>query len=265
MSTARTREEPHEHPHETAMTTTSKSPLLAVAGVTKRYGGLAANADITFDVREGEIVGIIGPNGAGKSTLFDLITGVQSVDEGRVSFAGHDITGLRADRIASLGVARTFQKLKPFTDLTVTENVMVGALARTANMQAARDMALEALAFVDLLEKRNHFARELSTGQRKRLELARGLAMQPRLILMDEVTGGVDQRTIPGLVDLVLELKSRGVTIVTIEHNMEVMMRLADRILALYAGRRIAFGLPDAVRSDAKVVDAYLGGTVDAA
>ena len=243
----------------------SMSPLLSVEGVTKRYGGLAANDAISFDVKEGEILGIIGPNGAGKSTLFDLITGVQPLDAGRVSLAGRDITGLRVDKIASLGVARTFQKLKPFTDLTVTENVMVGALARTANMKVARDAALEALAFVDLLEKRNHFARELSTGQRKRLELARGLAMGPRLVLMDEVTGGIDQRTIPGLVDLVLELKDRGVTIVTIEHNMEVMMRIADRILALYAGRRIAFGEPAAVRNDPKVVDAYLGGTVDAA
>jgi branched-chain amino acid transport system ATP-binding protein len=241
------------------------NPLLTVEGVTKRYGGLAANADISFDVRDGEILGIIGPNGAGKSTLFDLITGFQPLDAGRISFAGRDITGLRPDKIASLGVARTFQKLKPFTDLTVTENVMVGALARTPNMKTARDKALEALAFVDLLEKRNHFARELSTGQRKRLELARGLAIEPRLILMDEVTGGVDQRTIPGLVDLVLGLKDRGVTIVTIEHNMEVMMRIADRILALYAGRRIAFGAPDTVRNDPKVVDAYLGGTVNAA
>ena len=243
----------------------SANPLLAAEGVTKRYGGLAANDAVSFDVKEGEILGIIGPNGAGKSTLFDLITGFQPLDAGRVSFAGQDITGLRPDIVAGLGVARTFQKLKPFTDLTVTENVMVGSLARTSNMKVARDAALEALAFVDLLEKRNHFARELSTGQRKRLELARGLAMRPRLILMDEVTGGVDQRTIPGLVDLVLALKDRGVTIVTIEHNMQVMMRIADRILALYAGRRIAFGEAAAVRNDPKVVDAYLGGTADAA
>ena len=229
------------------------SLLLDVKGLTKRYGGLTANAEMTFDVNEGEIVGIIGPNGAGKSTLFDLITGFQPPDAGRVLLDGRDITGLRPDRISRLGVARTFQKLKPFPDLTVTENVIVGALARTSDMKTARDQALESLAFVDLLEKRNHFARELSTGQRKRLELARGLAMSPRLILMDEVTGGVDQRTIAGLIELVLEL------------NMQVIMRLADRILALHAGRRIAFGAPEQVRSEPAVVDAYLGTIDDAA
>jgi branched-chain amino acid transport system ATP-binding protein len=239
--------------------------ILDVKNLTKRFGGVVANNDITFDVQSGEILGIIGPNGAGKSTLFDLITNFQTPDSGHVFFEGEEITGLRPDRIAARGIARTFQKLKPFADLTVTENVMVGALARTPLMKEARDIALETLAFVDLLEKRNHFARELSTGQRKRLELARGLAMQPKLILMDEVTGGVDQRTIPGLIELVLELKRRGTTIVTIEHNMQVMMRIADRILALYAGRRIAFGLPKDVSNDPAVVDAYLGGTPDVA
>jgi branched-chain amino acid transport system ATP-binding protein len=241
------------------------SVLLDVQGLTKRYGGLAANTDICFDVNQGEIVGIIGPNGAGKSTLFDLITGFQRPDAGRVLMDGRDITGLRPDRISRLGMARTFQKLKPFPDLTVTENVVVGALARTSNMKTARDQALESLAFVNLLAKRNHFARELSTGQRKRLELARGLAMRPRLILMDEVTGGVDQPSIAGLIALVLELRQRGVTIVMIEHNMQVIMRLADRIMALHAGRRIAFGAPEQVRSDPAVVDAYLGSIDDAA
>jgi branched-chain amino acid transport system ATP-binding protein len=241
------------------------SPLLDVRGLTKRYGGLIANADIAFDVNEGEIVGIIGPNGAGKSTLFDLITGFQPPGAGHVLLDGRDITGLRPDRISRLGLARTFQKLKPFLDLTVTENVMVGALARTPDPKTARDRALESLDVVDLLEKRNHFARELSTGQRKRLELARGLAMSPRLILMDEVTGGVDQPAIAGLIALVLELKQRGLTIVMIEHNMQVIMRLADRILALHAGRPIAFGAPEEVRSDAAVVDAYLGSIDHAA
>src|SRR6202011_424215 len=151
-----------------------------------------------------------------------------------------------------------------FPDLTVTENVIVGGLARTSDMKAARARALESLAFVDLLEKRNHFARELSTGQRKRLELARALATSPRLVLMDEVTGGVDQRSIAALIALVVELKQRGLTIVMIEHNMQVIMGLADRIVALHAGRRIAFGAPDGGRSDAAVVDAYLG-SVDVA
>jgi branched-chain amino acid transport system ATP-binding protein len=238
--------------------------LLEVKGLTKRFGGLTANADVAFEVNKGEIVGIIGPNGAGKSTLFDLITGFQAPDAGCVLLDGHDITGLRPDRISRLGVGRTFQKLKPFPDLTVTENVTVGALARTSDMKAARKRALESLAFVDLLEKRNQFARELSTGQRKRLELARALATSPRLVLMDEVTGGVDQRSIAALIALVVELKQRGLTIVMIEHNMQVIMGLADRIVALHAGRRIAFGAPDEVRSDAAVVDAYLG-SVDVA
>jgi branched-chain amino acid transport system ATP-binding protein len=241
------------------------TPLLDVKGVTKRFGGLAANADISFDAKEGEIIGIIGPNGAGKSTLFDVITGFQPPDIGQILFQNRDITRLRPDRISNLGIARTFQKLKPFPDLTVIENVIVGGFARTAHIKEARDRAIEALAFVDLLEKRNHFARELSTGQRKRLDLARALATSPRLILMDEVTGGVDQRTIPGLVALVLELKRRGLTVITIEHNMQVMMQISDRILALHAGRRIAFDLPEQVRRDAKVVDAYLGSTEDAA
>jgi branched-chain amino acid transport system ATP-binding protein len=241
------------------------SLLLAVNGLTKRYGGLTANSDISFDVNEGEVVGIIGPNGAGKSTLFDLITGFQPPDAGRVLLDRNEITGLRPDHISRLGVGRTFQKLKPFPDLTVTENVMVGALARTSDMKTARARALESLAFVNLLDKRNNFARELSTGQRKRLELARALATSPRLILMDEVTGGVDQPSIAGLIELVLELRERGLTILMIEHNMQVIMGLADRILALHRGRRMAFETPEEVRSDPAVVDAYLGSIDDAA
>jgi branched-chain amino acid transport system ATP-binding protein len=240
------------------------SVLLLVEGLTKRYGGLTANDAISFDVQAGEIIGIIGPNGAGKSTLFDLITGFQLPDAGRVVLDGRDITGLRPDKVSRLGVGRTFQKLKPFADMTLIENVMVGAFATTASPREARDKALEAIAFVDLLAKRNAYARELSTGQRKRLELARALASSPRLLLMDEVTGGVDQRTVPGLVELVLRLRETGVTVVTIEHNMQVVMRLSDRILALHAGRRIAFERPEEVRADPRVVDAYLG-SADAA
>ncbi len=233
--------------------------ILKVDGLTKRYGGVTANDGISFDLRKGEILGVIGPNGAGKSTLFDLLTGFQKPDSGTVFLDGRDVTGMRPDRVSRKGVGRTFQKLKPFPDLTLLENVMVGALARTSSIHEARDRALEAIAFVDLLAKRYSFARELSTGQRKRLELARALAIDPRLLLMDEVTGGVDQKTIPGLIDLVLALRERGISILTIEHNMRVMMDVSDRILALQFGKRIAFGSPEAVRNDPHVVDAYLG------
>ncbi len=234
--------------------------MLEVRGLSKRYGGLLANNDISFDVEEGRILGVIGPNGAGKSTLFDLITGYQLPDSGEVHFAGKRLRGLRPDQINRLGVGRTFQKLKPFTDMTVEENVMVGVMQHTPRLAAARRLALEALEFVGLLEMRKHHAQALSTGQRKRLELARAMATRPRLLLMDEVTGGIDQRTLPGLIDLVLRLKSEGTTLVIIEHNMQVLMSLADDILALHLGRKIAQGTPEAIQNDQHVIESYLGG-----
>ncbi len=182
--------------------------MLEVEGLSKHYGGLFANNDISFDVDEGRILGVIGPNGAGKSTLFDLITGYQLPDSGEVRFAGKRLRGLRPDQINRLGIGRTFQKLKPFTDMTVEENVMVGVMQHTPRLAAARRLALEALEFVGLLEMRKHHAQALSTGQRKRLELARAMATRPRLLLMDEVTGGIDQRTLPGLISLIRRLSS---------------------------------------------------------
>jgi len=175
------------------------SNLLKVENLSRSFGGIHANSDITFDVNEGEILGVIGPNGAGKSTLFDLITGFTKSDKGQVLLREKNITNIRPDLICRMGVGRTFQKLKPFADQTLLENVIVGALVKEKNLKVARDKALEIIDFVDLIEKRHHYAKELSTGQRKRLELARALATDPKLLLMDEVTGGVDQRTIPGL------------------------------------------------------------------
>ena len=189
----------------------SGAVLLSARGLSKRFGGLLANNDVSFNVDEGTILGVIGPNGAGKSTLFDLITGYQPPDAGEVRFAGKRLRGLRPDQINRLGIGRTFQKLKPFTDMTVEENVMVGVMQHTPRLGPARRLALETLEFVGLLEKRKHHAQALSTGQRKRLELARAMATRPRLLLMDEVTGGVDQRTLPGLIALVEKLKSEGV------------------------------------------------------
>ncbi|MEK9674701.1 ABC transporter ATP-binding protein [Candidatus Pelagibacter sp. HIMB1715] len=238
--------------------------ILTVENLSKSFGGIHANRDISFDVEEGSILGVIGPNGAGKSTLFDLITGFTKPDTGKVKFFDKNIFGISPDKISNLGVGRTFQKLKPFADQTLLENVMIGAFVKEKDIKRARDRALEIIDFVDLIEKRHHFAKELSTGQRKRLEMARAMAIDPKLLLMDEVTGGVDQKTIPGLVELVKKLKKTGVTIITIEHNINIIMEISDNVLALDQGKRIAFGEPKEIQNNKQVIDAYLG-TFDAA
>lgn len=238
--------------------------ILSIENLSKYFGGIKANDDISFDVNESEILGIIGPNGAGKSTLFDLITGYTKADAGKITFDRKNISNMRPDQISNLGIGRTFQKLKPFADQTLLENVMIGAFAKESNIRKARDKALDIIDFVDLIEKRHHFARELSTGQRKRLELARAMATEPRLLLMDEVTGGVDQKTIPGLVALIKKLKASGVTILTIEHNINIIMEISDNILVLNQGQKIAYGKAKEIQNNQKVIDAYLG-TVDVA
>jgi branched-chain amino acid transport system ATP-binding protein len=233
--------------------------LLSVAGVSKRFGGIVANRGISFEVAPGELIGIIGPNGAGKSTLFELITGFYHPDEGEVRLDGVRLTGLSPDAVCRRGVARTFQKLRPFQGLTVLDNVMVGALTRTKDVRHARERARELIGKVGLADKADAHARTLSTGQRKRLELARALATQPRVLLLDEVTGGVDQRTIPELVRLVRDLHAGGLTLLVIEHNMRVITAVAQRIVALHLGEVIADGAPDVVARDRRVVEAYLG------
>jgi branched-chain amino acid transport system ATP-binding protein len=212
-------------------------------------------------VTPGELVGVIGPNGAGKSTLFEIITGFYRPDSGEVHLDGTRLTGLTPDRVCRLGVARTFQKLRPFPGLSVLENVVVGALTRTPDVRHAREQAREILGRVGLGDKADAHARALSTGQRKRLELARALATRPRLLLLDEVTGGVDQGSIPGLVRLIRELHQGGLTVLVIEHNMRVITAVAQRILALYLGEVIADGPPEIVARDRRVVEAYLGQT----
>ena len=238
--------------------------LLQISGITKRFGGLVANHRISFAVEQGEIVGLIGPNGAGKSTLFDVITGYYRPETGEVWFNGHLLVGRRPDQVNRLGVGRTFQKLRPFPAMTVLENIMVAVMQHRPHPPAARDEALRYLEFVDLVEKRDSYARDLSTGQRKRLELARAMATRPRLLLLDEVTGGVDQRTIPALVQLIGRLRDEGLTLVVIEHNMRVIMSISDRIVALHLGEVIADGPPSAVVKERRLIEAYLGDVAGA-
>ena len=234
--------------------------ILEVKNIYKSFGGIDANTNISFEVKAGEILGIIGPNGAGKSTLFDLITGYTKLDKGEVIFNNKIITRQSPHSIARLGIGRTFQKLKPFHDQTLLENVIVGVISTGVSLTNAKNKALEIIDLVDLLEKRNHFAKELSTGQLKRLEMARAMATNPKILMIDEVTGGVDQRTIPSLIEVIKKLNKLGVTIITIEHNMRVIMSLSDRILALDRGQKIAFDIPENIKKNEKVLDAYLGG-----
>ena len=235
--------------------------LLDVRDLTKHYGGVSASDDVTFSLAAGEIFGVIGPNGAGKTTLFNLITGFEKPDHGTIVFGDRDITALRPDQRNRAGIARTFQILKPFPRMTVEENVMVGALPRTQGVAEARERAGHCIELVGLAEKRHALGRELSTGQRKRLEMARAMATQPTLLLLDEVTGGVDQPSIPGLIDLVGNLRDEGVSILVIEHNMRVIMELANRVMFLNLGRKLAEGPPSEVARHPDVTRLFLGSS----
>jgi branched-chain amino acid transport system ATP-binding protein len=235
--------------------------VLSADGLTKRYGGVVASARVSLEVREGEIVGIIGPNGAGKTTLFDMISGFTAPDAGRVVFRGEDITGRRPWVVSGRGLGRTFQRLRPFPDLTFLDNVLVGALAHTGSVRRAREEARRCLALVGLEADAHKMAFAASTGQRRRIELARVLATRPRLLLLDEPTAGVDPGAIEAMAGLLRGLRDReGLTLVIIEHDLPFLMELADRVVALHLGTKIADGPPQTVITDAGVIGAYLGG-----
>jgi branched-chain amino acid transport system permease protein len=237
-------------------------PLLVLRHLDRRFGGAVAVRDLSLEVQAGEAVGLIGPNGAGKTTVFNLITGVLAPHAGSLAFAGTDLAGLRPDAVNRLGIARTFQIVRPFLRLTARDNVVVAALPRVSGVAEARREAERCLAFVGLAHRADVPADGLSTGERKRLELARALATRPRLLLLDEVMGGVDQRSLPGLVALIQKIKREGVTLLVIEHNLRVVTAVADRLVVLHLGEKVAEGTPAAVVGDPRVVEIYVGAAV---
>jgi len=234
--------------------------LLAVAGVSKRFRGLAAVDQISFEVGAGEIFAVIGPNGAGKTTLFSMIAGALAPDQGTISFAGERIDGRRPDEIARRGIARTFQIVRPFPTLSVEDNVLIGALLHARRLEDAAETAGEVMRQLDLFARRGQAASTLTLPDRKRLEVARALATRPRLLLLDEVMAGLRPTETDRMVAILRDLnRSTGLTVLLIEHVMRAVMALASRVLVLHHGAAIAEGLPEAVVREPAVVDCYLG------
>ena len=233
--------------------------MLTLEHLTKRFGGLTAVKDVSFAVAQGDLLGIIGPNGAGKTTLFNLIAGYYRPEEGRILFEGRDVTGLPAHAISRLGLTRTFQIVKPFGNLSVADNVMIGALTRLQRVRDARVEAERVIALCGLGPHAAARARALPIGLRKRLEVARALATRPRLLLLDEVMAGLNPTELGGIIELIRRLHADGLTLIVIEHIMAAMMRLAQRIVMLHHGEKIAEGAPREIAADRRVIDAYLG------
>ncbi len=235
--------------------------ILQVEGISKRFGGLQALHNVTFDLPEGQILGLIGPNGAGKTTLFNVINGVYTPEEGRVVFRGVDTTGKKTYQMAKMGLARTHQIVKPLNELTVRENVMVGGCFGGEGLSLARasQVAEEVLQFVGLAERAEQLAGSLNVAQKKRLELARALAARPHLLLLDEVLAGLNPAEIAEMVETVRRIREQGITIIMIEHVMHAVMNVSERILVLDYGELIAEGTPEEVSRDERVIEAYLG------
>jgi branched-chain amino acid transport system ATP-binding protein len=233
--------------------------LLEVQQVTRRFGGLVANRDVSIAVERGELVGLIGPNGAGKSTLFNLIAGVIRPTEGRILFDGEDVTAWPATARCARGLARTFQVVKSFDTMSVVDNVIVGALVRTTSTAVARSKAMDVLAFTGLAHRAEALASELIPAEKRRLEVARALATAPKLLLLDEVMTGLTPSEAKRGVELVRNIRETGVTVLMVEHVMEIVMPLVDRAIVLDLGRVICEGEPADVVRDEAVITAYLG------
>jgi branched-chain amino acid transport system ATP-binding protein len=235
--------------------------LLTLDNVSRRFGGLSAVDGVSFSIDKGEIVGLIGPNGAGKTTLINLITGVHPATAGRVHFENNDITRARPYQIARLGLARTFQIVQPFPKMTVVDNVAAGALfcGHAGSVREAQDIAREHLAFTGLADVAEQPATSLTLARRKRLELAKSLAMRPRLLMLDEVNAGLNQTEVDDALAIIRRIAEQGVTIIVIEHLMKVVLSISHRLVVLHHGQLIAQGAPREVVKDQRVIEAYLG------
>jgi branched-chain amino acid transport system ATP-binding protein len=238
-------------------------PILSVRRLTKRFAGLVALSDVSFDLGRGEILGLIGPNGAGKTTLVNLISGAFRASEGELDFEGAPIGALPPHRRAKLGIGRTFQIMRPFPGLTVLDNVAVGALFGTGGghrkLAIARELARQKLDFVGLAHRADRPAEALGGPDRKRLELAKALAMNPRLLLLDEVMAGLNLAELEAVIAIIRKVRDEGVSVLVIEHVMKAIRSLSDRLLVLHHGEKIAEGEPQQVLADPTVVEAYLG------
>jgi branched-chain amino acid transport system ATP-binding protein len=233
--------------------------LLELRGLTKRFGGLLANDRVDLQVNEGEIVGLIGPNGAGKTTLFNCIAGFYVPTTGEVRLRGEAITGLPSNEVCRRGIARTFQIVRIFKDLTVLENVMVGAFNRAASAGRARQKALDVLDFCNLGSKKNLIAGGLTIADKKRLEVAKAFATEPVILMLDEAMAGLNQTETAAAVTLIKKIRQSGTTIILVEHVMEVVMPLSNRVVVLESGRKIAEDAPEKVIHNEEVIKAYLG------
>lgn len=233
--------------------------ILEIKHVSKFFGGLAANSDVSFNMGTGMVMGLIGPNGAGKTTLFNCITGYYPPSKGEILFDGRRMNGLQPDAVCKLGMARTWQKVRPLAKMSVVDNVMVGALCRTGSLKVARDMAFDQIKIVRLEHRANFPAGGLPIGERKKLEVARVLATQPKLLLLDEVMGGLNPAESEEIIQLILDIKKQGITQMVIEHDMKAIMRISDRIVVLNSGEKLAEGSPQEIVTNPDVVTAYLG------
>ena len=233
--------------------------LLEINNVSKFFGGLAAVSNVSYTVQKGEILGLIGPNGAGKTTLFNVVNGFYAPTKGQVLFNGQLVSGMKPHQICKLGMARTFQVVKPLQRMSVLDNVIASAFLRAKNKAEAVDIAMETIRFTGLEEDKDMISRGLPLGKRKKLEIARALATRPELLLLDESFAGLNHSELNESIEIIRNIKARGITIMIIEHHMKVIMSISDRIVVINYGQKIAEGSPQEIRSNPLVVEAYLG------